>query len=396
LRVVGLVYMLHRDSVLVAVVEGASRRWVHLCGVHELLSLIAGLREELDDPAKVARRRLPLLRAFANWGRRLIPDEVLEHPPDVLVIVPHDFVHQMPLHLVAAEDGRALAVHSGVSYCSSISLFSWIVRRRRHWSSGPPLAAGGGVDVLATGPDTFQQLGDVVLATLPKWEPDATSLPDSPEEMDEVVMRPVDPDLDNAVMTPDLNLRIEMGRWRVKRILRDRNVAVACLVAHGFVDSENHRDSGLLLQAAGRSLRRLRVHGQMMTFPDVPLRELPANQAFAIDAEALTIAELESSLPPRARLTILLACSAGSSLQLRGDEPGSVAESLLRRGSASVIAPMWDCDYEIAAAWAEPFLAAWRGGAMPVALAVREAFRSLDDGLDPTALGPIHLRGDWQ
>jgi hypothetical protein len=57
---------------------------------------------------------------------------------------------------------------------------------------------------------------------------------------------------------------------------------------------------------------------------------------------------------------------------------------------------MWDCEFGLAHTWTHAFLDAWATGEQPVALAMREAFRTLGDGRDPGALGPFHLRGDWR
>ena len=103
---------------------------------------------------KVSRGRVPRLREFAaDWGRDLLPAEVLASPPDVLVVIPHEFVHQLPLHLVLADDGRALPLHSGIAYCGSIALFCRLTRRRRPRAQRVGVAAG--VDVLDDGPDRF-------------------------------------------------------------------------------------------------------------------------------------------------------------------------------------------------------------------------------------------------
>ena len=122
---------------------------------------------------------------------------------------------------------------------------------------------------------------------------------------------------------------------------------------------------------------------------------MPAGLPVAKPAEVLTLADIEMDEPTQVDLTILLACSAGTSEVMQGDEPASIAESLLRLGGVSVIAPMWACDHAIARAWIHSFLPAWNRREMPKALAAREAFLALGDGTDVAQLGPIHLRGDW-
>jgi hypothetical protein len=392
-RVVGLVYVLGREDVSVAVVERGSWRWLTLAPVRPLLQPAAALRDELADPMKVSRGRVPRLREFAaGWGRGLLPPEVLESPPDVLVVIPHEFVHQLPLQLVLADDGRALALHSGVAYCSSITLLRRVTRRR------PPvlarIAAAAGVDVLDDGPDRFAGLAEDARRRFPAELPVSRPAPKGVHHFD--------PASDPRELLAKLRGSAgpgappALGRNRAKQLLHDPAADLVCLVAHGFIDPQRHVTSGLLLAATIDTWRRLRVYDRDMTFPDRPLRDAPTTLPIRRDAEVLTLTELELEEPSTAGVVMLVACSAGSSVQLRADEPGSLAESLLRRGGSSVIAPMWDCDFGLASTWTQAFLDAWTTGKQPVALAMRDAFGALDEGDDPSALGPFHLRGDWR
>ena len=83
------------------------------------------LRHELRDTMAIARGRVARLRDFAeDWGRDLLPARLIDSPPDVLVIVPHSFLHGVPFHLVkTGRDGKSLGSLVGVSYASSRSLF---------------------------------------------------------------------------------------------------------------------------------------------------------------------------------------------------------------------------------------------------------------------------------
>lgn len=393
-RVVGLVYVVGREDVSVALVERGSWRWLTLGPVAPLLEPVAALRDELTDPMKSGRGRVPRLREFAaGWGRGLLPREVLASPPDVLVVIPHEFLHQLPLQLVLADDGRALAVQAGVAYCSSITLFSLVTGRRR--PSVERTGAAAGVDVLDAGPDRFAGLAEEVGRSLRAVEAVEAARPAAS------FVHVVRPDDDPRRLLAALfgsadDAPAVLGRLHAKRLLHEPGADLVCLVAHGYVDPERHAQSGLLLAATIETWRQLRLYGRDMTFPDRPLRETPATLPIKRDAELLTLTELELDEPTTAGVVMLLACSAGASVQLRADEPGSLAESMLRRGGSSVIAPMWDCDFGVVQPWAQAFLDAWTSGGRPVALAMRDAFAALGDGRDPGALAPFHLRGDWR
>ena len=121
-----------------------------------------------------------------------------------------------------------------------------------------------------------------------------------------------------------------LGRVRAKQLLHTPGASLR-LIAHGFIDPQRHASSGLLLAATIETWRELRVYDRHMTFPDRPLRDAPVTLPLRRDAEVLTLTELELEEPLTAGVVMLVACSAGSSVQLRADEPGSLAESLLRR-----------------------------------------------------------------
>ena len=367
LNIAGLVYLVTGREIQVAVVGRHSSQWIGLCDVSEILGSIARLRDELARDTGVAIRRLPELARFAaDWGRSLIPPAVLADPPDVLLIVPHALLHGLPLHLVQAANGRALACCSGISYASSPTLLLRSAARnpaRRAERAERParrLAAGGGTDVLSHTDDEFSNIAADILGEF-------------------------------GATAEEPFFRIPV-RWA----FRNPDHRVACIISHGFVDPSEHGDSGILIDPpmAVASFHQ-RVGDETFTRMDIPMRDVPAGLATARQAEVLTLGEIEMDDPTSVELTILLACSAGASDVLQGDEPASLAEALVRLGSVSVIAPMWACDHLLARTWIQAFLAAWNRRGMPKAMAAREAFLALGDGTDVTELGPIHLRGDW-
>jgi CHAT domain-containing protein len=354
-------YSVTRAGVHVCVLEDGAVSSTRLAATEEFLPLVDGLAGNLRDLTAVAEADLPRLEEFAaGWGRRLIPTDVLDSPPDVLVFIPHDFLHTLPLHLVRTTAGPPLALASGVAYSSSLSLFCRCASRNKARQGLPTAvaAAGFGVDVKA-GDDRYTQLAASVLAQFGA-EPD----------------------------------RPGSRRW-AKQHMVDPNVDVVCLVVHGYLDRRAHRDSGLLVERhVNQWERSLPAYGGTLTFYDVPLRLYPATEAQKRPGEVLTLSELET-VTSNSDLTLLLACSAGASRVLQCDEPASIAEAILRVGSASVVAPMWESRIDDAIEWTTSFIKAWRRDQFPKAMAAREAFRSLDTGGEVALLGPLHLRGDW-
>jgi hypothetical protein len=368
------------DALLVA--DGRRERY-RLGTLAALLPRLDGLREELRRTMAVARGRVPRLRAFGeDWGRALLPPELLADPPDVVVLVPHAMLHDVPLHLVNTNEGEPLGVRAGVSYASSQALFTRCASRNpARWRDlaawrldGPNTGArqarvvAGGTDVLNRDQEPFQE---VVRRIAERW-------PDTKVERDEF---------------PSL-----YSRTAVKRSFRHgAAVDAVCVVAHGFIDNLDHRQSGLLLRTdPGVGRRPIRLYGHEYPFRDLPLRQLPAQLEPAWPAEILTAAELSIAAEASCELVALLGCSAGWGRVLQGDEPASLAESFLHLGAASVVAPMWDSDVGVTAAWIDRFFEAWLGGDCPKALAASVALRSLQaEGHGPERAGVLTLRGDW-
>jgi CHAT domain-containing protein len=185
-------------------------------------------------------------------------------------------------------------------------------------------------------------------------------------------------------------------RLHVKQMLQRDEAKLICLVAHGYLDPHQHRASGLLLggEQSGIGQRDLPLYGGRLVFYDLPLVDMPAALRLSRPAEVLSLRELET-IASHAELTMLLACSAGTAHVLQTDEPASLAEALVRAGSATVIAPLWESRLDLTAEWTGAFVDAWALRGMPKALAAREAYRTLDCGGAVASLGGFHMRGDW-
>lgn len=381
LRVGALVYQVGRDSIgATYVAPGGSRALHRVAGVAEVLPRLDELRAELEDGMALARGRVPRLRAFAgDWGRTLLPEPVLADPPDVLVVVPHAILHDVPLHLVQpAGGGMPLGCRAGLAYASSMSLFTRCAERnparRTDPAAWPPAAprsrtlAAGGADVLTGRGGMFRaiplMLADMFDGTslIDQWEPGLTRSA-----------------VKDAVATdPDVLL----------------------LVAHGIVDRNDHRRSGLLLpRQRDAGWWRIDVApGQPASFRDLPLVDAPPVGAGGEPVELLSAAELELTARLRSELVVLLACSAGSGRVLEGDEPASLAETALRLGAVSAVAASWDADFAATREWVAAFFVAWLQWGHPKALAARHAMRQQYARVGderPDLCGAFTVRGDW-
>jgi CHAT domain-containing protein len=355
-----------------------------------VLPRVDRLREELRDTMALARGRVPRLREFAEgWGRDLLP-EVLRAPApevDVVVVVPHAFLHDVPFHLVrAGPEGETLGSAVGISYASGRSLFVRCASRNparardaKRWSLGPSSNSsparprsliGGGADVLTGRHEPFRALARSLAGF---FDPErVTDFGDWP-----------------------------YSRAAVKAAFRGEPVDAVCVVAHGYTDLLDHRMSGLLveLDPGGIVLRAIPLHGgRHFDFRDLPLRRFPATVHAQSRAEVLTAAELEVDGHIETQLVVLLACSAGWGRVLQGDEPASLAESFLHIGAPSVLAPMWDSDYEPTGDWIRGFFEGWVELGYPKALAARHVTRRMEEGRyagRPERLGAMAMRGDW-
>jgi hypothetical protein len=370
----GLVYVVSDRDVRAVVVRGGERRQ-YLIGSLTAVSEVDELRAELARPAALASGNLlRLARFMQGWGRRLIPSDLLASPPEVLVLVPHAIVHDLPLHLVLDDAGHPLGTVTGCCYASSLALFDACVRRNPARGAGAAGRPGTGAvarmevvvaDVLAESDEQFRRLADQLRQ-----------------------------DFRGEVRVGTDGTRLSA---KARFFGNEEPTNVVCVIAHGYVDLQDHKLSGLLLAAdQGMSRFPVRVGGRSLHLTDLPLREPPLVPAPVRPAHTLTAADLEMRGISATDLVALLGCSAGLGRTLVGDEPASVAESFLHIGTASVIAPLWDTDVHATGDWMGRFFGGWRGEGLSKAVAARDATRAMHaDGWRPEHYGALTLRGDW-
>lgn len=370
------------------------RRHFQIGATADLLRRVDALRSELRDPMAISAGETPRLREFAaGWGHSFLPPGLVPDTPDVLIVVPHALTHDLPIHLIqvstAAVEDRPLGALAGITYASSRSLFIRTVERnearqrdskRWHYGDQRPHSdqrpqrsvMSGGVDVLGGLDPEFGETCRLVAEQF------------------------------GGERTVFLSDSFPYSRSSIKAALRRRPTpSVLCVMAHGWVDDDNHRMSGLLVErdSHGVSQRPIPLHGgRYFDFRDLPLRRPPHQIKAVKEIEVFTAAELEVDAQITCELVMLLGCSAGWGRVLQGDEPASLAETWLKIGAASVVAPLWDAPIAAVRAWTTEFLHAWTQRDMPKALALRYAMQKMNEGSfrgAPERFGVMTLRGDW-
>lgn len=334
------------------------------------------------------------LSGFSNgWGRQLLPPREALEPFDILVILPHHFLHYIPFHLISLGDGGPyLGTRFGVSYCSSATLFTRAVERNTaraqdvsSWEFSldgeangtapalPEVCISIGVDIIGQNDDNFNQLAK------------------------------------------DCAERFKNGRYLVfgRQSLKssyNRSVDVICLVCHGYADAALPNNSGLLLTSPkgfGTEITEILHFGQPFHFRDLPLSDLPPqiqpSKKYSTgreEAELITILEVKLFMETQAQLVMLLGCSTAAGQVLSGDSFGSLAYQWLQAGAASVLGHQWEADFGFVAAWTPIFLDHWIRKRQPKAIAMRESIRqAIQQYPHPEEAlqiwGAVTLLGDW-
>jgi len=371
--------------------EGAQHH-VDLGTTTEFLPKIDALRQELRDTMRVARGQVPQLHAFMeHWGCHLLPEGLIEALPDVVVIVPHAILHDLPFHLVrCGAANEPLGMLTGVTYSSSMALFARCASRN----------SARYADLAAWTFDASGQLPPQNCPTPRTIVGCGTDVLDGKHDQFCRVAQEVDRFLrgnDSRIFCPSDGFPVD--RYQAKAAFRV-HPDVVCITAHGYVDPLDHLLSGLMLQHGDILIGEhqiLRPLGRF-TIRDLPMRPFPVGVPTVGPAEILTAAELTINAELDARLVILLGCSAGWGRVLQGDEPASLAETFLHTGAISVLAPLWDSEFDAGRQWILHFFQAWVAQGQPKALAARYATRKLYDdmgGERPERYGVLTLRGDW-
>jgi CHAT domain len=388
LRVAAVSYLVDQDGVHTLVNSASGAHWTRLATTGDEVAKVDGLRRELRNRDAVTEGRTPLLNEFAaEWGNRLLPPEILAAPPDVLVLVPHNWLHDLPLHLVQCH-GRPLGTLCGVSYASSHTLFIRCTQRNTRrtradagmFDAGPPW----------TGPVQNRSMITAV-----------ANVNSPTDELFGIVASAVSGAFSAADSVRTVTAHVSTAELAGNDVQESPDVL--CLIAHGWIDPEDRLFSGLLVlgDTGLTNYFHVTVNGKVLSLRLLPFAEPPATRNETTQNETrraalLSAAQLEIFFECRQELILLLGCSAGSGALMSGDQPASLAESFLQCGAVSVVAPLWDIDVRSTARWAGAFLEAWHRGALPKAIAARHAFSEMNAaGIGLGRAGALTLRGDW-
>jgi hypothetical protein len=417
LKVGLLAYYVGTDNVYALLVDqqGDVRRF-RLLSCRQASPLIDDLRDAMEQPLAFPPSEVAaVFHDFCHdWGRRLLPPPEALEPFDVLVVVPHHFLHGLPLHLVSAGgDGAMLSTSHGVTYCSSGTLFVRCVERNRARFADPRAwtFAGSGTDGTGDTDGTDGTDGDA-----PPQRPDRTCVSIGVDVLTgkDAAYR----DLAASFAGRFRKVRPVATREELKNVLNtvhreklDSPDAI-CIVCHGYVDPATADRSGLLLcgRRGVRFMRNYELHRQtMIRVADYPFAEIPAYlepvgpqlapEGF-FEPETLTVGELKINCTTEAELVALFGCSTGTGSVGAADEFDTLAYQWLKAGAASVLANMWEADLLITDKWVQQFVANWLDAGQPKAIAARNATRSFlaqDPGAvtRPYAWGSLALFGDW-
>ncbi|MFJ2235186.1 hypothetical protein [Streptomyces sp. NPDC087859] len=101
-----LAYAVNLAVVRAADISAETTADVELCSTRDLLDDVDALLSELNTSALLSRPVCRELERFASgWGRKLLPPSWLAEPPETCVLVPHAFLHELPLHLIRTDSG---------------------------------------------------------------------------------------------------------------------------------------------------------------------------------------------------------------------------------------------------------------------------------------------------
>lgn len=399
LRVGLLMYFVGTEYVYAVLLDQAGRaEKFRLMPCEQAFPLIDELFEAMEGTYGAAASAAAFQRFSCDWGTRLLPPASALSSFDILIIITHHTLHGFPFHAIQlSDDGQYLAQTHGVTYSSSGTLLTRCVERNlarqtklSDWEFGldaepiGPRSArrwkcfSAGVDVKYENTKNYQALAAIFAAYFGGGE----------------FSDPSRFHIKYHSTVWDKRDRSELERWQV-----------ACIVCHGYYDSARTDDSGLLVEAmlggSGVSERPIVLaDGKPYLFRDLPFRYLPVEiePRPNCQAELLTLSELKIDCSSNAQLVALLGCSTAAGQILSGDDFASLAYQWLKIGAVTVLANLWELDFNLINRWLPLFLTNWVERGQPKAIAWREALKQLlneEPKLSSYDWGCIVLLGDW-
>lgn len=385
LRVGILTYFVGTEYVYASLTGSGNVQQFRLARWDRIFPFIDELLEAMERGSLSATLAPPEFHSFVyEWGRELLPPTTALRPFDVLVIIPHNVLHGLPLHTIfLEEEGQFLAASHAITYCSSATLLTRCMdrnRARQHdlaaWQfalrEGEPVAGperpfscvGVGTDVIGDRTSGYRSLSEKFASYFE----------------------------DTLTECATRNFKI--------RLKGDRRWEAVCIVCHGYLDPVTPDNSGLLLEKdPGITIRPIHLHrGSYYDFRDLPFRYLPTQVKPRLDAELMTVSELKVDCLTDAQIVALFGCFTGAGHLTSGDDFSTMAYQWLKIGAASALANLWEADVDFILRWSPYFLTKWLVQRQPKAIAWREANRAFlaeSPDTSPYYWGVISLFGDW-
>lgn len=387
-----LMYMVGADAIYAKMSLHDGREIDFLVGYNvDMMPYIDTLLDILHGEYTTSYKNEALERFSSGWGTRFLPniswDEI-----DVLVIVPHHVLHSIPFHAIKIEcDNVFLGLKTSVTYSSSLSLLNrnMILNAIRHenlqdwcfyFDDRQPCAPSPPETCLTVSYDVYDenQNGYDTLAS--------TFFNKFPE-----------------------GIRGNTRLYFKSTLYTDNksHPSAICIVAHGYHNPVYPDYSGIVLKKSIGD-ESLSVKLEIDQWPaiwlrDRPHRYLPTELSRVSrwnEAEILTISELKITDIGAQQLVALFCCESGVGQISSGDDYQSFAHQFLKSGASSVLANMWNLNFEFAEMASSIFLDNWLTKRQPKALAWRETLRKMF--VDSNELsGDIErwavmvLYGDW-
>jgi CHAT domain-containing protein len=394
LRIGILYYIVSTDGISVIVAGGAQEKRLYpVWAFQEFFPLADQLFDVVQRSNQESRE---CVASFARgWGPKLLPPRAAFAEFDLLVIVPHYWLHGIPFHAIAVDDGYLGTAHA-LTYGSSATLLTRSASRNRcrqvdlsgwqYFTDGtaaidaPPQpfhSISFGIDAIGEKTSEYAKLAQLFA----RYFVDEGSL-----------VQPAYP-----------RYSLKYPRW-------SSTWDVICMVCHGYFDLLNLDNSGLIVSTDSSGIPDMNIvlhrdashSGNVYRFADFPFITFPMESSLREneEPEVMATAELKVGQPTNAELVALIGCHTGAGQLQAGGDFASLAYQWLKFGAASVLASGWQLDLAFANRWLPLFLENWLERRQPKAVAVQQALTRLF-AEEPTMIDSVHtwaalsLLGDW-
>ncbi len=315
---------------------------------------------QVINPEKSFRTDLTF---FYDLGKELI-HKCLEYVKgyDTLCLVPHGWLHHLPIHALKCEDGQYLIEKFKIVYSPSATVIKYCQGKNK-----------------AREKDKMRVTERSCLAL-------GTGMADDPESLKES-FREEARYVGNEIFGQKGICKIDEKASKSYFITNCKNKDVLHIACHGFFDQINPLKSGLLLSDGKR----------------LPELNIAKNQSQVIQDKILLSAEEVFNMDMSSELVVLSACVTGVNENRPGDELMGLTRALLYAGTPSVIVSLWNVYTDSTLQLMKSFYKYWMGSENAVSKveALQKAQLDMlrnsvnDSWRHPYHWAPFVLVGDW-